>query len=54
MKYLDYIVIGERMFVWRITHYDKVTNKAQLRLYQNPADFRSGKTLKQITVGDWR
>ena len=51
---LNYIVIGERMFVYRITRYEKATNKAHLTLYKNPADFQSGKTLKQITVDEWR
>ncbi len=42
------------MFIYRVTCYEKATNKAYLTLYKNPTDFRSGKTLKQITVDEWR
>jgi hypothetical protein len=42
-EHLNYIVIGERMFIYQIERYDKATNKAHLTLFKNPADFRSGK-----------
>ena len=48
-----YIVIGKQMFMYQMTHYEKGVNKAHLTLYKNPADFRSRKPLKQITVDEW-
>ena len=48
-----YVVIEDKMFVYRMTRFDKAANVAHLTLYKNPNDFKGEKPLKEITVGDW-
>jgi hypothetical protein len=50
---VEYIVIDNEMFVYQATEYCRGTNIAHLTLYKNPDDLRAGKSIKQITVGDW-
>ena len=48
------VVIKDKMFVFRMTQFDKATNTTRLTLYKNPDEHQADKPLKEMEVANWR
>lgn len=49
-----YIVIDDKMLIYRLNRINKAANSAYLTLYKNLSDFHSDDPLKAIEVVEWQ